>query len=529
MTLPSRSAPRSGPPGRSVTPLSVLPGPLAVLLIALLLGASGCEFSVGASSPEADEKSEKKDGGKNKPDSGETETVRPVKIGQFIRGDIASTLRVHATLEAVARAEIYPEISGVVEQVLRREGDPVQAGDEVVLLESQELRLAEQTRKVLWDQAVSRVELAGLSLEEQAEVIKTKELLLEQAKTEFETHEKLFKSSESDLQAVVSRELFDAKRYAFREAELNLSAARVQERKLRLDLELARQTARQSELEYETARLQVRRTTLRSPITGAVTFLELRVGELMGSSKLAFRVASRSNLEARLFVPQKELERLEVGQAVRIRCEVFPDRPEPFHGEVEVINPVVDAETGMVRVIVGIDDPEALEFLRPGMFINGEVVLETHEDALLVNKRWLLYENQDPILFLAEEGKAQRYVVETGFADQDRIEVLALIDANGKRLEEISGDTRLVIAGQNNLKPDDRIRDVSTPEADPPAEGEGEVEPEETASSSPDRITSESPASTSEPVPVSTAGEGREVPAVHDGDEDSSSDTDGES
>lgn len=382
----------------------------------------------------------------------------PVHAGSFLRRDISSTLKVHAKLEAVERADVYPEISGVVAEVRYREGDRVSRGDEVVVLRDEDLRLTAETKKALWEQSQSRVELAKFSAQEKAKEVETKRLLAEKARTEYERFQPLYGEGAVEVDKVISKEDLEAKRYAHEEAKIAYETARIEEEKARIDHTLAVQTERQVHLEYQSALYQHSRTRLSSPVDGAITFLELKPGELVGSTRLAFKVVNNDRLEVKLFVPQKELPLLKRGQRVRIVCQVFDG--ETFEGRVDVINPVVDEE-GMVRVIVAVSDPSG--FLKPGMFINGEIVLETHENALLAPKRAILYENRDAVVYLVRDGIARRYVVREGFSSSDAIEVLALLGVDGEVLKEIPEEGALVLMGQNNLKDGSRVAPSSAP------------------------------------------------------------------
>ena len=397
----------------------------------------------------------------------------PVHAGSFLRRDISSTLKVYAKLEAVERADVYPEISGVVKEVRRREGDRVAKGDVVVLLQDEELRLTAETKKALWGQHKSRIELADLSAQEQARTVEIKRLLAEKAGAEFERFEPLYREGAVEVDKVISKEELEAKRYAYEEAKIAYETARIQERKAIIDHTLAVQMERQSELEHQSALYQHSRTRLVSPIDGAITFLELKPGELLSSTRLAFKVVNNDRLEVKLFVPQRELPQLKRGQRVVIVCQVFEGKT--FEGHVDVINTVVDDE-GMVRVIVTVSDPSG--FLKPGMFINGEILLETHENALLVPKRAILYENQDAVVYLVQDRIARRYVIREGLAISDAIEVLALVGRDGEVLKDVPEKGSLVLMGQNNLKDGSRVESTPSPfEGVPPAPEEGPAEP----------------------------------------------------
>ena len=56
------------------------------------------------------------------------EAAVPVRLGKLERGAVSNRLAVDATLEAVAKADYHGKIAGVVDKVLKREGDEVIRG-----------------------------------------------------------------------------------------------------------------------------------------------------------------------------------------------------------------------------------------------------------------------------------------------------------------------------------------------------------------------------------------------------------------
>lgn len=394
------------------------------------------------------------------PSSGEEEVEKSedeeksvlVRVGPFVRKTVDSVLKVHADLWPVESADVFSEAAGVVREVRKREGDLVEKGELVIQLDDDRLALTARMKKVLWDQAKTRVRQSELSAQELKETVKTKGVLAEKARVEFERMRSLFEGGVDgqSLDGIISREVYDAKRYTHEEARIAHSAAGIQVRRALVDLELARQQQEQARLEYELSEHEQELRQLRSPIDGRLSFLEKKPGELVSSQEKSFSVVSSGKLEAKLFVPQNKLPRLAVGQKVKIKCDVYPG--EEFEGEVEVINPVVDREQGMIRALVGVTEKRALELLRPGMFIHGEVVLETRENAVMVSKKAILFESQQSIIYLVEDGRARRYVVETGLADLTDTEVLQLTDVEGKKLQSPSVDALVVVMGHSNLK-----------------------------------------------------------------------------
>ncbi|MBN1443910.1 MAG: efflux RND transporter periplasmic adaptor subunit [Planctomycetes bacterium] len=422
-------------------------GWISISLLFLCGTLAGCGVSKG----------ETASGPSTAPEGSESRPKVIVSLGEFSRGDIESRLSVAADLEAVRSADVYPEVSGIIVSVLVREGDRVSSEDPVIRLKDDDAALAEQNRAILLEQKTTQFEQAKLAVDEAQAQIEQRQLLLEQSQREFE---RLSALSAEDVD-IVSPEQLDAKRYERDQREIDLRSARLSIEKKKLERDQAEQSMRLADVDVKTARLNLERSVIRSPIDGYISELDLNPGETVSLAAPVFTVVDPDHLRARLHVPQRELSRLEEGQRVSITSEVYAGRE--FEGSVAVINPVIDKSTGTVRVIVEIGEHGGL--LRPGMFVSGEVILDTHTDAVLVPKKAVTYENQEPIVFLVRDGIAHRYVLKPGYSSRSFIEVGGLVDSEGRPGDPADG--QLVLVG-NNLKHGDPVDVVSGAESGSP-------------------------------------------------------------
>jgi len=184
--------------------------------------------------------------------------------------------------------------------------------------------------------------------------------------------------------------------------------------------------------------------TLTSPIAGTVSFRDLRFGEAVTAGRQVFRVVDLGALKVEVNLPEKDLARVNVGQLTRIRSEVL-DGAE-VSGSVQRISPVVDPASGTVKITIAVDPSQTT--LRPGMFVAADIVTATHEDALVVSKRALVYEAGSPYAFVVEGDTASRRAVELGFTEEDRVEVL----------EGLAEGDRVVVVGQSILRDGAEVR-----------------------------------------------------------------------
>jgi RND family efflux transporter MFP subunit len=196
----------------------------------------------------------------------------------------------------------------------------------------------------------------------------------------------------------------------------------------------------------EEARSSEEARRITSPIAGTLSLRGIRYGEAVSPGKLAFQVVDLGALRVEVNLPEKDLSRLREGQSARARSEVLPGLE--VKGSVQRISPVVDPSSGTVKVTIALD-PEQTQ-LRPGMFVHVDVVVDTHEQALLLPKRAVVWDEGEPIAFVVNEGAAKRTTLKLGFAERDTVEVL----------EGLSAGQQVVTVGQGLLRDGAEVRIV---------------------------------------------------------------------
>lgn len=213
----------------------------------------------------------------------------------------------------------------------------------------------------------------------------------------------------------------------------------------------------------ELAQLTLSRTVIRAPFGGRVLTRHVDVGATVNDGTEIYDLADLRPLYADVQVPERQVGRLDVGQTVRISVD---ERDLATEAAIERIAPLVDPETGTVKVTVAIRQADGL---RPGSFVRVGVVTEVHADTLVVprsalvadGRRWHLFRVTDPRI-----GSIEQVEVERGFEEDDLVEILATI-----------GDTRplnvsdpVVVRGASSLNDDSSVRVMNDGDDD---EGDG--------------------------------------------------------
>ena len=168
------------------------------------------------------------------------------------------------------------------------------------------------------------------------------------------------------------------------------------------------------------SRQQLADTEVRSPITGIVVERSVNRGATISANTRLFHVLDPDPLLAVIHIPDAGRQSLRAGQGVQIQAAGGVQAT----GVIDRISPVVEAESGTVKVTVELDgagtDAGALV---PGSFVTVLVPTETRPNAVVVPKRAILLERDQSIVYRVQEGVAVRTPVAVGLSAQDLVEI----------------------------------------------------------------------------------------------------------
>lgn len=295
------------------------------------------------------------------------------------------------SLRALRGVDVTSEISGLVRTVLFKSGDEAKEGQVLVQLNA--------------DSDIARLR----SLEAQAALAQT---VYERDKKQFEVQ-------------------------AISQAALDADASDLKNKKA--------QVAEQAAL--------VEKKTIRAPFAGRLGISTVNPGQYVNPGDKIVTLQSLDSIYADFYLPQQELSRVSLRQAVVATTDTYQDHT--FGGRITAINPKVDAATRNVQVEATIANPG--HKLLPGMYASVEVKAGAAQRYLTLPQTAVTFNPYGETVFVVEEsGKGpggqpllavRQTFVTTGATRGDQIAIL-------KGIKE--GDI-VVTSGQLKLKNGSRI------------------------------------------------------------------------
>ncbi len=165
--------------------------------------------------------------------------------------------------------------------------------------------------------------------------------------------------------------------------------------------------------------LDVASETLRAPMDGIVTRLDVSQGQRVQADTTAMLIAAEEKLIARLGVEPEDLGRVSPGTRVTISSVFGP--AVKVESQVREVHAMIDPATHLVEVLVPIPAAQ-VDRLVLGSRVLGRVRLASRQ-ALTVPRSALLGQASETHLYTLVKGHARRVPVRAGVRSGDSVEV----------------------------------------------------------------------------------------------------------
>lgn len=288
-----------------------------------------------------------------------TEDVLTVK-----NAAIASGPAVIGSVQPERRADLRAEVSAIVMQVVRENGDVVRRGDLLVRLDDTSIR-----------DALASAEAAARSAEQAAE----------QARRQYERMKTLRGSGMASAQA-----LDDA------EGRRNSAVA---------DLEAAK-------TRVVAARQQLARTEVRAPFDGIVSDRKVSAGDTAQIGKELLKVIDPATMRFEGMVSADQIGAVKAGQPVSFRVNGYGE--QEFAGKVRRVNPSANPTTRQVEVLVDFAGQKAPRLA--GLYAEGRVETES-ASTLTLPATAIVREGDKASAWVVKDGKLAKVPLQLGERD----------------------------------------------------------------------------------------------------------------
>jgi membrane fusion protein (multidrug efflux system) len=177
---------------------------------------------------------------------------------------------------------------------------------------------------------------------------------------------------------------------------------------------------RNDEARVAAAETRLEKTVLSAPFSGIVGLRKVSVGDFVNVGQDIVNHEQIDPLKVDFRVAETQLGHLDIGQAVLVHVDAFPD--EEFEGKVYAIDPQVDVIGRSIALRA--DMPNREMRLRPGLFSRVRLIVTRAPDAILIPEEALIPVGDDRFVLRVVDGKAVRAKVTLGERYEGQVRVL---------------------------------------------------------------------------------------------------------
>jgi len=211
------------------------------------------------------------------------------------------------------------------------------------------------------------------------------------------------------------------------------------------DLEQANIGLKKAKADLITAQKALSNTTIKSPISGYINNDFITIGQLLGGGSPVCEIVDNTPLKLNVKISEFEVAKVKTGQNVVINLKTFPDKR--FSGKIVSIAEKSDMAMKFNIEIVLMDGGN--ERLRSGLYAEVEFPVK-NEAKIIIKKECIVGSMENPVVYIAENGKAIKRSLILGQSDDKNIEVLSGLSVN----------EHIITSGQMNLRDGDNINTI---------------------------------------------------------------------
>lgn len=323
--------------------------------------------------------------------------------------------KVMATGKIVPREEIEikPNMPGIIEKVMVKEGDKVVAGQLIATL-----RIVPNVAEV--NNAQQQVANANLQ-------ISNARSNLANQQQQFAMQQKLFN------QGVISKQEFLTAQQSLYNMQQTVKNSQQQLATAQKGLQIARTGV--------TPELQSMATTqIRAKATGTILEVPVKAGSQVieaNSFNAGTTIASVADLNSLIFegkIDEAQAGKIKEGMNMNIVIGALQNKN--FPGKVTMIAPKGTDESGTIKFpIEGDVMNPSNEYIRAGFSANGEIVLSSQKNALLLDESLIQYEKQGGkdkafVEVKQKDGSFKKVFVKLGASDGVNVQIISGLDKN---------------------------------------------------------------------------------------------------
>jgi RND family efflux transporter MFP subunit len=325
-----------------------------------------------------------------------SKTAVDVQMVKMVEKNSGDTYK--ANLEAYQQGIISSKISGKVVSVAFENGQYVNQGDTLIILDDQDIRnniktsqAQLQTYQAQLNSSQVAMEKLKINLDDAKRNYDRQKTLFEKkaiAQTDFEAAEKTVNTAQAD---------YDSGNASIQTAQANISTQNVSIANLQDSLN---------------------NTIIKAPIGGAISDKAVNIGQMASQGTALAKVNDISSVYATIQIPQDKINSVKTGQAATITVE---GSDKTYDGVVQNIDLSADATARVFNCKIKIDNSN--KTLYPGIYAKAELISSEKTQVISVPINALVGNEGDYSVFINDNGTSKKQKVTIGETNENNVEI----------------------------------------------------------------------------------------------------------
>ncbi|TVX99749.1 efflux RND transporter periplasmic adaptor subunit [Cohnella terricola] len=353
--------------------------------------------------------------------------AKTVKVAEIAKIQIAEPLEQVADVLASAQVHIVAKAGADVQQIMKKRGETVKAGDVIVALDDTDALLQQE-------QSLLSRESAALSLETGRKQWESNLAKMELALSEAT---KNYNKMKNDYDAgLVGKSELNQAETAYTTAKSDLALLK-ETGVAGLEMQL-----KASQLSVVLSERALANYEIKAPISGVLS--ELTVQEGMTISP-GFAIGEILQIDP---IKVKTLLSAQAANAARGKTQLqfyVPGSSSMYTGKVTYFADVVDTQTNAYELNLSIANPD--KALKPGMKVQVRLTEAAEEQVVAIPTLSIVREGADSYVFVLNGDKAEKRKVELGRLNELNQEIISGVKAGEK----------LIVSGQHQLSDGEQV------------------------------------------------------------------------
>lgn len=147
---------------------------------------------------------------------------------------------------------------------------------------------------------------------------------------------------------------------------------------------------------------------IKSPVAGIVTKKYISQGEVVQTGAQIVEISRTDKRYAQIKIDEKYVGDIKVNQIVNVYPSSSPDKK--ISSKISYISPFVDKDTGTITAKIEIPKSSEDTFLL-SLTVTVEIITKIYNNALVLPFEYVVFEDNNSYIFIAENGKAKKLPV----------------------------------------------------------------------------------------------------------------------